>query len=106
MGTYPDGAIRSRSPGRKSGAARGESGMKHRISILAMAAALAGGIALSAPAAAQQFTMKLGTATPRGDQNIWMDRFKERVEARAGGRIAIRLFPASQLGTIPRTIEG
>lgn len=80
--------------------------MTHRSSIMAAAAALAGVIALGAPAAAQQFTMKFGTATPRGDQNIWMERFKERVEARAGGRIAIRLFPASQLGAIPRQIEG
>ena len=69
-------------------------------------AALAATLALAAPAAAQQFTMKLGTATPRGDQNTWMERFKERVEARAGGRLAIKLFPASQLGAIPRQIEG
>jgi TRAP-type C4-dicarboxylate transport system substrate-binding protein len=59
-----------------------------------------------APAAAQKFTMKFGTATPRGDQNVWMARFKERVEKRAGGELAIKLFPSSQLGIIPRMIEG
>jgi C4-dicarboxylate-binding protein DctP len=80
--------------------------MKLRSWIVAAAAALAGAMVLSAPGAAQQFTMKFGTATPKGDQNYWMELFKKAVEARAGGRIAIRLFPASQLGAIPRQIEG
>ncbi len=75
-----------------------------------MSAALAGAIAAltaaGAPATAAEFTMKFGTATPRGDQNVWMARFKERVEKRAGGEIAIKLFPSSQLGIIPRMIEG
>lgn len=57
-------------------------------------------------AAAQTFTMKFGTATPRGDQNVWMEKFKERVEKRAAGRIDIKLFPANQLGGIQRQIEG
>jgi TRAP-type C4-dicarboxylate transport system substrate-binding protein len=66
-------------------------------------------LALALPAGtatAQKFTMKFGTATPRGDQNHWMELFKQRVEARAPGRIDIKLFPASQLGAIPRQIEG
>ena len=59
------------------------------------------------PAAAAQYTMKLGTPTPRGNQNEWMARFKERVEKRAGKDvIEIKLFPSSQLGAIPRAIEG
>lgn len=58
------------------------------------------------PATAAEFTMKFGTATPRGDQNTWMARFKEAVEKRSGGRIAVKLFPSSQLGAIPRQIEG
>jgi len=80
--------------------------MKQPVWMIAGAALLAAGFAPAAPASAQQFTMKFGTATPRGDQNTWMERFKERVEARAGKRISIRLFPASQLGAIPRQIEG
>lgn len=75
---------------------------------LGLAAAI--GLATSAmpiaSVAAQKFNMKIATATPKGNQNVWMDRFKERVEARSGGRISIKLFPSSQLGTIPRTIEG
>jgi TRAP-type transport system periplasmic protein len=80
--------------------------IRPRLAPTALAAALAAVLALSPPASAQQYTMKIGTATPRGDQNNWMERFKERVEQRAGDRISIRLFPASQLGAIPRQIEG
>ena len=55
------------------------------------------------PAAAQKkFVMKFGTATPRGDQNTWMARFKAAVEKRTNGRIEVKLFPSSQLGAIPR----
>jgi TRAP-type C4-dicarboxylate transport system substrate-binding protein len=79
--------------------------MKQLVRMTA-AAALAAGLALAGTASAQQFTMKFGTATPKGDQNNWMALFKKGVEARAGGRIGIRLFPASQLGAIPRQIEG
>ena len=57
-------------------------------------------------ALAAKYNMKSATATPRGNQNVWMARFKERVEKRAKGEIAIKLFPSSQLGTIPRTLEG
>ena len=58
------------------------------------------------PVAAQKFNMKIATATPKGNQNVWMDRFKKRVEERSGGKISIKLFPSGQLGTVPRTIEG
>jgi TRAP-type C4-dicarboxylate transport system substrate-binding protein len=80
--------------------------MKQLVRMTAAAAALATGLALAGTAGAQQFTMKFGTATPKGDQNNWMALFKKGVEARAGDKIKIRLFPASQLGAIPRQIEG
>ena len=57
------------------------------------------------PVLAAKYNMKIATATPRGNQNIWMKRFKERVEKRFGSDISIKLFPSSQLGTIPRTLE-
>lgn len=74
----------------------------------AAAIALAGTLMFApGPAAAQKkFVMKFSTATPRGDQNVWMARFKAAVEKRSGGRIDVRLYPSSQLGTIPRQIEG
>jgi len=84
--------------------------MIERIGLLGTAAAfaLAGAIlAAPAPAAAQKtYTMKFGTATPRGDQNVWMERFKTAIEKSSKGRIQVRLFPSSQLGAIPRQIEG
>lgn len=65
-----------------------------------------GSVLLVAPVAAQKAQMKIATPTPAGETNVWMERFKDRVEKRAGERIAIGLFPASQLGSIPATIEG
>lgn len=70
-----------------------------------LAAALALG-ALAAGAQAQQFTMKLSTPTNNDVTVEWMKAFKAGVEARAGGRIKVEIYPASQLGPIPRTVEG
>lgn len=62
--------------------------------------------ALAVPAAAQT-VMKLSTATINEDQHEWMKRFKDRMEKRVGAdKLKIELYPASQLGTIPRQIEG
>jgi C4-dicarboxylate-binding protein DctP len=72
---------------------------------LALAVTIALGV--EAPAAAQPAVMKIGTATiGDGDQNTWMARFKERVEKRAPGRIAIQLYPGSQVGDNTRMVEG
>ena len=74
-----------------------------RTARVILAAALA---AFAAAAAAQQFTMKLSTPTV-GDATIeWMNRFKAGVEKRSGGRIKVEIYPGSQLGQIPRTVEG
>ncbi|MBM3486208.1 MAG: TRAP transporter substrate-binding protein [Alphaproteobacteria bacterium] len=75
--------------------------------LLAIATVLATALAIATPAAGQQAVMKIGTATVGdGDQNTWMARFKERVEARAPGRISIQLFPGSQVGDNTRMVEG
>ena len=56
-------------------------------------------------ASAQQ-TMKLSTSTS-GDALVeWLNNFKKGVEASSGGKIKAEVYPASQLGAIPRTIEG
>jgi TRAP-type C4-dicarboxylate transport system substrate-binding protein len=63
-------------------------------------------LAFALPAAAQT-TMKLSTATLNEDQHEWMKRFKDRMDKRVGEqKLKIELYPASQLGTIPRQIEG
>lgn len=63
-------------------------------------------LALAAPAAAQQFTMKLSSPTANDVQMEWMKTFKSGVETRTGGRIKVEIYPANQLGPIPRTVEG
>jgi TRAP-type transport system periplasmic protein len=66
------------------------------------------GLALGAalPAAAADFTMKIGFATMNDIQHQWGTWMKEAVEARSNGRIEVKLFPRNQLGTIASQIEG
>ena len=61
---------------------------------------------VSASASAQQYTMKLSSPTINDIVHEWMKAFKAGVESRAGGRIKVEIYPASQLGQIPRTVEG
>ena len=72
---------------------------------LALAAALACGLA-ARPAAAAEFTMKFGTATINETQHQFIKMYKEALEQASGGRIEVQVYPASQLGPIPREIEG
>ena len=61
------------------------------------------------PALAQApapIVMKLSTATVNDTQHEWLKRFGAAVEKDSGGRIKAEVYPASQLGTIPRQIEG
>ena len=67
------------------------------------------GVALAVaamPAAAQTYTLKIGNATINDVQHEWQKRWGARVEQRSGGRIKAEIYPASQLGSIPRMIEG
>jgi TRAP-type C4-dicarboxylate transport system substrate-binding protein len=50
--------------------------------------------------------MKLSSATVNDNIYEWMKRFAAAVEKDSGGRIKAELYPASQLGSIPRQIEG
>jgi TRAP-type transport system periplasmic protein len=63
-------------------------------------------VAAACAAHAQQFTMKLSTPTVNDVTQEWMSRFKAGVEKRSGGRIRVEIYPGSQLGQIPRTVEG
>ena len=74
------------------------------IRALVAAAGLALGAAL--PAAAADFTMKIGFATMNDIQHQWGTWMKEGVEARSNARIEVKLFPRNQLGTIASQIEG
>lgn len=70
--------------------------------------ALAGGAALAPIVRAQgnPVVMKVAAATINDVIHHWMKTFKAAVEARAPGRIKVELYPASQLGAIPRMVEG
>ena len=80
-------------------------------SIVALAAgvavvSLAGTLSTAHAAEGQTYVMKLGTATINESQHEWCKRFVAMVEKDSGGRIKGEIYPASQLGPIPREIEG
>ncbi|MGA8610973.1 MAG: TRAP transporter substrate-binding protein [Xanthobacteraceae bacterium] len=50
--------------------------------------------------------MKLGTATMNEGQHQFLKFYKEELEKASGGRIEVQIYPNSQLGPIPREIEG
>jgi TRAP-type C4-dicarboxylate transport system substrate-binding protein len=68
---------------------------------------LAALFAAPSDAAAQDkaITVKLATATLNDSQHEWLKRFAAALEKIAGGRVKGEVYPASQLGSIPRMIE-
>ncbi len=50
--------------------------------------------------------MKMSLATINDAQHQWVKDFVAAVEKDSGGRIKGEIYPASQLGSIPRQIEG
>jgi TRAP-type transport system periplasmic protein len=74
----------------------------------ALAWAMLAWASLCGAAAAQDKTivMKLSTATLNDAQHEWMKRFAAAIEKNTNGRIKGEVYPASQLGSIPRQIEG
>jgi TRAP-type transport system periplasmic protein len=76
---------------------------------LAMAAASAVCLALTAGTAAAQdktFVMKITTPTLNAALDIYAKTLAPVIEKDSGGRIKVEVYPASQLGSIPRQIEG
>jgi TRAP-type C4-dicarboxylate transport system substrate-binding protein len=73
---------------------------------VAYGAVIAALMGISAPAGAADFVMKVGTATINETQHQFIKFYKEEVEKASGGRIEVQIYPASQLGPIPREIEG
>jgi len=75
-------------------------------SFLATLAGLAAAAAISCSPAQAQTVMKMASATIYDVQYEWQKVFKQELEARVGGQVTVELYPASQLGTIPRMLEG
>ena len=72
------------------------------LAVFALIAAIQGAAAQDAKA----ITMRISTATLNDSQHEWMKRFAVAIDKNTNGRIKPELFPASQLGSIPRQIEG
>ena len=79
----------------------------------AMAVALLAGCAVAAfalqPGTAQakaKCHIKIGMATMNAPQQNWGQRIGEEIKKRSGGKCTFGVFPASQLGKIPRQVEG
>jgi TRAP-type transport system periplasmic protein len=85
-----------------------QSGIRRRDLLAGAASALALPAAFTAARAQDNktYVMKLGTATINEAQHEWCKRFVAMVEKDSGGRIKGEIYPASQLGPIPREIEG
>jgi len=68
--------------------------------------ALAAALTVAPPARAQTHTMKMASATINDVQHEWLKRFESEVKPKLGERLKIEIYPASQLGAIPRMVEG
>jgi TRAP-type transport system periplasmic protein len=84
----------------------GTRGFGERIGAFALAASLVAAFAGDAAAQDKVMTIKLATATLNDAQHEWMKRFAVAIEKNSSGRFKAEVYPASQLGTIPRMIEG
>ena len=80
--------------------------MKIGLQLPLTAAAVGLALCLGTTLQAQTFTMKFGTATVNEPQHEYIKIYKEEIEQRSGGRIKVEIYPQSQLGPIPRQIEG
>jgi len=81
----------------------------NRRKFLMMAGATAGSLSIPgihANAQSGTITMKVAAATINDVISEWVKNFKSGVEARSNGRIKVEFYPASQLGAIPRMVEG
>jgi len=79
--------------------------LKGCLDAIVVAAAL-GCLLPAVPASAADFVMKFGCATLNEGQHQFLKFYKEEVEKASGGRIEVQVYPNSQLGPIPREIEG
>ena len=71
-----------------------------------LAGAFAAFAIVALPASAAEFTMKFGTATFNDTQHQYIKFYKEALEKASNGRIEVGIYPRSELGPIPRMIDG
>lgn len=73
--------------------------------MMRMLTGVAVGLALTVSANAQT-AIKIGAPTIRDNNEVWMNTWKAEIEKGAGGRYRVDTYPASQLGSMPRAMEG
>ncbi len=73
--------------------------------LLASAAVAAASAMAIAPAQAKTYNMKIGMVTINDSNHFSANWMKKEIEAKSNGRIKVGVFPAAQLGKIPRQIE-
>lgn len=72
------------------------------LSLITIAAALIGNTAI-----AQEITLKAGhSAGPTEPYHIGLVDFSERLKEYTGGKVAVEIFPANQMGTERESVEG
>ena len=76
--------------------------MMARILGIVAGAALAGAVATAAQA---QHTMRIGMVTINDAQHTFAQKYGEELQKRTKDQIKVEVFPAGQLGKIPRQIE-
>jgi len=88
---------------------------RERVAHLRLAAIVCGGLVVLLPyaataqdkgAAVGTYVMKISTPTINDVPDTYARNFGAAVERDSGGRIKVEVYPASQLGSIPRQIEG
>jgi len=86
---------------------RWSNGISRREAVLGLGVGLLGSLSsMRVRAQTSPAIMKLGTQTLNDSQHEWMKIFARLVETNSKGQIKVELYPASQLGTGPRMIEG
>ncbi|MEM7541832.1 MAG: TRAP transporter substrate-binding protein [Pseudomonadota bacterium] len=78
--------------------------MRPRLALLLTLSLTA--MVLGGNARAADVVMKLGSITINDIQHAFCDKLEAELEQRSGGRIDVQVFPAGQLGSIQRQIEG
>src|SRR5262245_35402119 len=69
-------------------------------------AAIALAIATAPQSSSAQTVMKLANATINDVQHEWQKVFAAELAKRVGSKVKTEIYPASQLGAIPRMVEG
>jgi TRAP-type transport system periplasmic protein len=85
--------------------------MQRRMTARSAAAAVACALTVTltfdaASAQDKTYLMKISAPTLHAGPDLYGDNFAAAIEKASGGRIKAQVYPASQLGSIPRQIEG